>query len=237
MTGHTGGAHGEHSVRRHLRLEIADYDATIRRWIPGYDTMLSVAAAAVAAVAPARVLDLGAGTGALSQAILSQAEFISPGAPRVELVDIDPQMLAQARVRLESNGDRVRFHLRSFAEPLEPADAVAASLALHHIPTLEARSALFGRVFAALPPGGVFVNADVRMPAAPEQRARLFRYWADHQVAHGIAEDDAWRHFREWADEDVYLPLDDELAALASIGFDATQVWSAGPIGVVVARR
>ena len=34
-----------HSVRRHLRVEIAAYDAMIRRFTPGYETMLEVIAA------------------------------------------------------------------------------------------------------------------------------------------------------------------------------------------------
>ena len=33
------------------------------------------------------------------------------------------------------------------------------------------------------------------------------------------------------------MPLDVELAALRGVGFEAEQVWAAGPIGVVVARR
>ncbi|MCY4076835.1 MAG: hypothetical protein OXH04_15545, partial [Acidobacteria bacterium] len=38
-----------HSVRRHLRLEIAAYDETIRHFIPGYEPMLAAAAREVAA--------------------------------------------------------------------------------------------------------------------------------------------------------------------------------------------
>lgn len=107
-----------HSVRRHLRVETEEYDAAIRRFIPGYDEMLSEAAAAVATVAPARVIDLGAGTGALS---------------------------------------------------------------------------------------------------ADEKRA--------------------WQHFEEWSAEDTYLPLEEELAALVRLGFEARCIWQDGPMGVVVARR
>ena len=77
-----GGLGMAHSVRRHLRLEIAEYDATIRRFIPGYEEMLSVAASAVASVDPALVVDLGAGTGGLSEAILDR-----PQVGRVEVLD------------------------------------------------------------------------------------------------------------------------------------------------------
>jgi tRNA (cmo5U34)-methyltransferase len=221
-----------HRVRSHLRIDVEAYDATIRRFIPGYEEMLARAAAAVAAARPARALDLGAGTGALSAALLAREEIGG-----VELLDVDPEMLEQARARLQDHGDRVTFTLRSFADPLPACQAVAASLSLHHIPTLPAKRELFERVHAALPPGGVFVNADANMPEDRAERARLFRFWADHLVASGIAEEQAWRHFDEWGEEDTYLPIDAELEALRAAGFHADQVWHTGPIGVVVARK
>ncbi len=221
-----------HSVRRHLRLEIADYDATIRRWIPGYETMLSAAAEAVASVHPGRVVDLGSGTGALAEALLERPEV-----GVVELLDVDPEMLEQARTRVERFGDRAVFTLRSFDEPFGPCDAFAASLSLHHIPSMETKTGLFARAFAALRPGGVFVNADATMPDDEAGKARLFRYWADHQVRQGISEERAFAHFDEWSEEDTYMPLEVELAALRDAGFEAGQVWAAGPIGVVVATK
>lgn len=221
-----------HSVRRHLRLEIADYDATIRRWIPGYETMLSVAAEAVGSVRPGRVVDLGSGTGALAEAMLERPEV-----GLVELLDVDPEMLEQARTRVERFGDRAVFTLRSFDEPFGPCDAFAASLSLHHIPSIEAKAELFARAFAVLRPGGVFVNADVTMPADEARKTELFRYWADHQVGQGISEAQAFAHFDEWSGEDTYLPLEVELAALRDAGFEAGQVWAAGPVGVVVATK
>ena len=221
-----------HSVRRHLRLEIDQYDESIRCFIPGYDVMLSVAAGHVAAVSPDVVLDLGAGTGALSQAILERA-----GVGQVMLMDVDAEMLDQARDRLRAYGERALFALRSFDDPLPECDAIAASLSLHHLPTIEAKAALFGRAFEALRPGGVFVNADATMPADEVEREELYRFWVDHMVRGGITPERAREHLAEWAEEDTYLPLEAELAALGAVGFDARSVWRAGPIGVVVGRR
>lgn len=221
-----------HSVRKHLRLEIDDYDATIRRWIPGYETMLAVAAEAVAAVRPGHVVDLGAGTGGLSEAILERVEV-----GRVELLDVDAEMMDRARARLDRFGERVTFTLRSYDDPFGPCHAFAASLSLHHIPTLERKAVLFARAFEALVPGGVLVNADANMPDDAAERQRLYRHWADHQIAHGITEEDAFAHFEEWSGEDTYLPLEAELEALRTAGFQAEQVWSDGPIGVVVAKK
>ena len=60
----------------------------IRRFTPDYETMLEVIAGALTASGPDHVLDLGAGTGALSEAILAH-----DGAQTVELIDLDPEML------------------------------------------------------------------------------------------------------------------------------------------------
>lgn len=220
-----------HSVRQHLQLDIEAYDASIRRFIPGYEAMLQRAAEEVAGVKPKRVLDLGAGTGALAEAILERSE----GAV-VELVDVDGEMLGRAEARLRRFGGRARLCRQSFDDPLPGCDAVAASLALHHVADMDAKTALFARIAQALHPGGVFVNADVTMPGADPGRASDFAAWAAHLVACGISEARAYQHFDEWSDEDTYFPLEVELRAMREAGFDAECVWRQTPSTVVVGR-
>ena len=220
-----------HSVRRHLRVATSAYDATIRQFIPGYEAMLRVAARELAPVASGRVLDLGGGTGALAEAILEV------GGGGVELIDIDREMLAQARTRLARFGRRARFTEASFLQALPRCHGVAASLALHHVPTLEVKRSLYRRIHEALEPGGVFVNADATMPAEPAAAEATWRAWAEHMVAQGIEEGRAFEHFEEWSEEDTYFPLEDELVAVAAAGFDAECVWQEAGIAVVVGRK
>jgi tRNA (cmo5U34)-methyltransferase len=221
-----------HSVRRHLRVEVDAYDEAIRSFVPGYEAMLDTAAAEIARVDPERVLDLGGGTGALAEAILLAA-------PRavVELIDVDGEMLAVARERLVPFGSRARFREASFDDPLPEADAVAASLALHHVPTMDEKRRLFVRIRDCLRAGGVFVNADVTMPAGPDAREAVWRGWAAHLVSCGIPEERAYRHFAEWQEEDTYFPAEVEAAAMTAAGFDVSAVWSDGPMVVAVGTR
>jgi tRNA (cmo5U34)-methyltransferase len=232
-----------HSVRRHLRLETAAYDETIRRFIPGYEPMIAVAAREVAGgvVPPAEdggapgaglVLDLGGGTGALAEAILAHPEVDA-----VALIDVDDEMLVQARARLERFADRVRFRAQSFFDPLPPCGGVAASLALHHVRSMDDKRALYRRIHDALRPSGRFVNADATMPAEPDGRAATWRVWADHMVRCGIDEAQAFAHFEEWAEEDTYFPLEEELAAMRAAGFRADCVWREGGMTVVTGRK
>ena len=221
-----------HSVRRHLRVEIEAYDKMIRAFIPAYEEMLARAADAVAETKPKKVIDLGAGTGALAQAVLQRCE-----GTEVELIDADAEMLAQARERLAPFAARVQYTVRAFQGPLPTCDAVAASLALHHVPTLAEKRTIFGAIHAALHPGGVFVNADATMPADPSVRQAEYETWAAHLVSCGIAEERAWSHFEEWADEDTYFPVEDELAALTDAGFDAACLWRVVPVTVIKAAK
>jgi tRNA (cmo5U34)-methyltransferase len=136
-----------HSVRRHLDVDAESYDAQIRRFIPHYDDMLATGVELLAVLAPAdaHVLDLGGGTGALSAAVLEGL----PGV-RVTVLDVDPDMLGEARRRLVGYGDRVAFHEGSFLDPLPAADAVVASLALHHVHDLPTKTKLYRAIRDAL---------------------------------------------------------------------------------------
>ena len=218
-----------HSVRRHLRINAAAYDAAIPTFIPGYAAMLSAAAREVARADAEFVLDIGAGTGALTEAIL-----LAVAKATVELVDQDKEMLLQARVRLSRFLDRVRFTEASFFDPLPRCGAIAASLSLHHVPTMAAKRALYRGIHDALKPGGVFVNADAAVSTVPAARRSAMAAWMDHMAAHGIDAQSASDHFAAWEQEDTYFSLVEELEAVTAAGFDAECVWRHGPMAVVV---
>lgn len=222
----------EYSFAQHLNLEIAQYDRIIREFIPGYETMLDRAADAVAAVEPALVLDLGAGTAALSEQLLSRTTDTA-----VELWDIDPAMLEQAQVRISRFGDRALPRVRSYLDPFPECDGIMGSLALHHIPTMDGKAHLYQRAFAALRPGGVLVIADATMPDSPKERDTAFAAWAEHMRTYGIPKDQAFAHFAEWSKEDTYFPLEAEVAALEEAGFGVAVPWRIVPSTVIVATR
>lgn len=224
-----------HSVKRHLDVEAQGYDVQIRRFIPHYDDMLANAVELLARlVAPdAHVLDLGAGTGALSEAVLN-------GLPdaRVTLIDVDVEMLTEARRRLDGFGDRVAFHEGSFLDPLPAADAIVASLALHHLHDIELKTRVYRAIHAALTPGGVLLNLDAAISADPRVNALIFDLWAAHMGEHGIAEEEARGHFAAWAYEDRYFPLEVELAALRGAGFAEVECfWRRGPSAICCGVR
>jgi tRNA (cmo5U34)-methyltransferase len=226
---------GTHSVKRHLDVDAEGYDVQIRRFIPHYADMIATGVELLAALAPAdaHVLDLGGGTGALSSAVLDGL----PGV-RVTVLDVDPDMLDEARRRLARFAGRVAFDERSFLDPLPAADAVVASLALHHVHDLRTKTALYREIHATLSPGGVLLNLD----AAVTEDTRLNRLVFDRMAArmgqHGITDAEARSHFAAWADEDRYFPLDAELSALRDAGFDEVECfWRRGLSAITCGLR
>jgi ubiquinone/menaquinone biosynthesis C-methylase UbiE len=195
--------------------------------------MLATGVELLAALAPptAHVLDLGGGTGALSAAVLD-------GLPqaRVTLLDVDAAMLDEARRRLAPFGERVEFREGSFLDPLPAADAVVASLALHHVHDMDVKTDLYRAIRSALAPGGAFINLDAAITEGARLNELTFDLWAARMGDHGIADAEARGHFAAWADEDRYFPLDQELAALWRAGFaEVDCLWRRGSSAVCCA--
>jgi tRNA (cmo5U34)-methyltransferase len=216
-------AGGTHSVKQHLHVRADDYDVQIRRFIPHYDEMM--------APADGHVLDLGGGTGALSSAVLDGL----PGV-RVTVLDVDPEMLAEARRRLARFGDRVSFREGSFLDPLPAADAVVASLALHHVHDLQSKTGVYRAIRDALSPGGVLLNLDAAVTEGSRLNGLVFDRMALRMGEHGISDAEARGHFAAWAEEDRYFPLDAELGALRQAGFNEVECfWRRGLSAVTCA--
>ncbi|MFH1378602.1 MAG: class I SAM-dependent methyltransferase [Planctomycetota bacterium] len=102
------------------------------------------------------VLDVGSGTGALSERILSVVPSSS-----VTCLDISEGMMDQCRRKLESYGSRVRFILADFMawEPDQTFDAVVSSNALIY-KGIDV-GMCYSKYAKALKPGCVFLNSTV----------------------------------------------------------------------------
>lgn len=189
------------------------YDALRRKLIPPYDAFYgsAVAALSLAAAAPRRILDLGAGTGLLSVRVL--AAF-----PDAELTLLDgaAAMLDQARTAL---GDRAAYVEADLAGPLPggPWDAIVSALAIHHLDDEDKRR-LLRRAHAALRPGGVFVNAE--QVAGPTARLdRLYKEWHEREARALGATATEWRGAEERMLLDRCAPAEAQVGWMREAGF------------------
>jgi tRNA (cmo5U34)-methyltransferase len=226
-----------HSVEQHLAVTASEYDVAIRRFVPAYDAMLDELVEALANLLPAgeapRILDLGAGTGALSARIVARLPEAA-----LTLLDADPAMLAQAEQRLAPHRARVTLVQGSFFDALPACDAAVASLSLHHVRDLDHKGALYRNVHRAIAPGGILLDADAAMPGSPALADRARRRWAAHLVAHGHTEAEAYARFVDWAREDRFFSVEEELALLRAAGFaGADVIFRSGPSRVLAAIR
>jgi tRNA (cmo5U34)-methyltransferase len=216
----------------HLGISLREYDARIRTFIPRYEEMLDAAAAALTVLSRARpvVVDLGTGSGALAARSLA----VLPGDGRVIGIDSDPGMLAMARKRVRRRFTPLMGDLQ--AASLPQCDAVTASLALHHIGRRREKVTLYARCFRALRPGGLLVNADCCPATSVRLRERDRDMWLRHLGRLYSAAQTAG-FFRAWAQEDVYFPLDEEIAMLREAGFVVDVPWRRESFAVVVGTK
>ncbi|MDH3603369.1 MAG: class I SAM-dependent methyltransferase [Candidatus Tectomicrobia bacterium] len=109
-----------------------------------------------------RVLDVGAGYGALSAQVLERF-------PQAQLVcqDFSEPMFAQARKRLAGASDRVSFTHSDLSDPAwtqalaGPFDAVVSAIAIHNVRYPERIRAIYSEIFDVVAPGGCFLNYDL----------------------------------------------------------------------------
>lgn len=151
--------------RQHFNLMADQYDELFVTHIYAYDVLHEM----ILTMLPfpqeraLRVLELGVGTGNLTARVLERF-------PQSTVVgyDLSSEMLARARAKLASAGERVHLHEGDISQTAYPGlfDAVISAIAVHHVPP-RAKSILFHRLFDTLRPGGVLILGDSFQAATP----------------------------------------------------------------------
>jgi tRNA (cmo5U34)-methyltransferase len=170
-------ANSHEAVRSAFNSDAQIYDRSRRQMVPCFDRLYETAAGLIPFPSEREfeVLDLGAGTGVLSQ-------FIATKFPRAKilLADIAPEMLklAQERATRVGTDSRLRYLLLDHGQESIPGtfDAIVSALSIHHLEHDEKR-ALFGRIHAALREGGIFINAEVILGESDEIEQRTNQEW------------------------------------------------------------
>lgn len=192
------------------------YDRSRRQLVPCFDDFYGVAVALspFERDAAIHILDLGAGTGLMSA-------FFADAHPhaRITLVDVAAEMLDQARARFANDAGRFACVTLDYAIELPPGtfDLVVSALSIHHLSDGD-KSALFGRIYSALRPGGAFINADQVLGRTPAVEARNHAAWLAGARSLGVSQADL-DAAQERMKHDRTATLADQLRWLDEAGF------------------
>lgn len=108
-----------------------------------------------------RVLDVGAGYGLVTDEVLRRFP-----AAHVTLQDYSAPMLERARLGLKKRADRVAFAESDLTAPSwaehvgGPFDLAVSAIAIHNLQDLDKIETAYRGIYAALKPGGTFLNLD-----------------------------------------------------------------------------
>jgi len=199
-------------------ITASTYDADRAKLIPCYDAFYRRTTDLIPAAAM-RILDLGAGTGLL-------ATFVRSWYPQahIHLMDVSEPMLACARTRLGDDRN-VTFEVADYMTAALPAeqDAIVSALSIHHLTDPDKR-ALFAKIFAALRPGGVFVNAEQVAGPTPALDAIYKSLWLQQvREAGATPQQIADSLYRQ--QDDRCASVEDQLDWMRDVGFSDADCW------------
>ena len=172
-------------------------------------------------------LDLGAGAGALSKAILERF----PRCTAV-LADFSDQMMGAGAQELQPFADRYRYVTFDMSTSNWPAeipgtlDAIVSSLFVHHLPD-ERKQSLFAEIFERLVPGGWSINYDPVTTDDPVIEATWQRVGelGNPELTRRRVHPTADEHAR-WQNHIRYMiPLQQQLSYLKGAGFEGIDVY------------
>lgn len=131
-----------------------DYDKYRKQAIPNMDLYYNTLIELTEGYENPKILDLGAGTGILTQLLHQQ----HPDS-QITLLDMSGQMLNEARKKFAHKNFRYIEADYLTYDFDEKYDLVVSSLSIHHL-TDDEKKLLYKRIYDILNEGGLFVNAD-----------------------------------------------------------------------------
>jgi len=222
------------SVEQAFSEAAPEYDTWVKQALPTYDELFSVAVEIIPFAHDRRiaVADLGAGSGLFARHVLA----VYPNAS-FTLVDASREMLDIARKRFRQKPESFTFveqRLEDFSEP-DRFDVAISSLAIHHLEDADKRS-LFKRIFAALRPGGAFINVD-QIKGQPPFDQLYWKTWLAKIQAAGASDVKIQTSIKRRREFDRDARLSDQLTWLTDAGFAADCIYKHYFVAVFLALK
>lgn len=221
-------------IRQAFNRFAQDYDHQREHIIPELRQFYGTAVWAAESDNPEpEVIDIGAGTGLFSAFLLEKF----PDA-HLTLIDIAENMLEMARQRFAGR-EHTRFIVSDYSQGDlgGPYDIACSALSIHHLATDDKRR-LFRKIYGALRPGGIFVNADQADGETPYFRECYLEYWNEFMRNGPMSPEQHAEILKRRDTLDKNEKLSDQLAWLKEAGFsDVDVVYRNRTFIVTVARK
>jgi tRNA (cmo5U34)-methyltransferase len=220
-------------IRQAFNKFAQDYDSQREFIIPEMQQYYGAAVWAMETNEPKpAILDVGAGTGLLSAFLLEKFPHA-----RLTLMDISENMLDMARKRFATrSGTEYIVCDYSRSDLGGPYDIICSALSIHHLSPEDKRQ-LFGRIYSALNPGGMFVNADQADGETPYFRQRYLDYGNEFLRSGPMTESQHAELLKRRDTLDRNEKLSVQLMWLAEAGFSDVDVVYKNRTFIVTAAR
>lgn len=223
------------SVEQFYNTVSKDYNKFIHRAVPRYPEMLwAIFQYIPKDLKPKRILELGCGTGNLSELIVKTY----PNAEKV-LVDISEKVISQCKSRLENN-DRIEYCQADINEldfPADSFDLIVSSITIHHLKHHE-KELLFRKALNWLTNEGVFTYSDQFAGVTKEIYVNHMNLWHQFVLNSGCNEDE-WEMWMKHQDEhDYHATAVAQLSWLKKANFNSVDItWRYLLWTVITARK
>ena len=183
---------------------------------------------------PKRILDLGCGTGNLTDQM-----FKKYPESEIDALDISEEILNESRKRFNytPNIRYIQADFKSLHLPPGSYDLVMSSIAIHHIEDTE-KIKLYKEVFQALSNGGIFIFADQTRGITDEIYKKNISCWKEEAMKLGSTLEnwDMWMAHQDA--HDFHTPVNWHFQELEKAGFRETDlIWKYLMWAVVWARK
>jgi tRNA (cmo5U34)-methyltransferase len=201
----------------------SSYSDLIRKCVPRYDELLNNMFLYLKAdFKPLRILDLGCGTGNLTQKIIEQF----PDA-QIDALDLSEDILEECKKRFahKSNINYLQADFKTMHLPAAEYDLVMSSIAIHHVED-PFKFELYKNVYQSLKKGGIFIFADQTRGITDDIYFKNIACWKEEAFKLGSTEEN-WKMWMEHQDaHDHHSPIGWHLDNLKNAGFEEVDLLS-----------
>lgn len=201
-------------IRKQFSRIAKKYDSQRQHLIPCFHDFYHVALHVIAERKEAEtLLDIGAGTGLFSYFVYQMNPKL-----RYTLLDVSPEMLDVARQRFAGLSN-FSFAESDYAARVLPGkfDLIISALSIHHLDDAD-KSRLYEKIYKALTPGGIFINADQVLGRTPALDEFYKTQWRLSVIESGLDQASIRAAFKR-TELDKFAPLTWQLNELQRIGF------------------